>query len=90
MHPAKFVSLLFAYAGILLIIQAGFTSDWQLSLESVFLAGTGLAIFANAPLRIRKPIETQTPSEYGSFVYFLVILCVLLTVLTAMMVFLSL
>ena len=90
MHPARFVSLLFAYAGVLLIIQAGFGSDWQFSLESVFLASTGLIIFANAPIRMRKPIEEQTPSEYGPFVYVLVILCAAVTVLTAATVFLSL
>lgn len=82
MHPAQFVSLLFAYAGILLIIQAGFSSNWQLSLESVFLAATGLVIFSNAPVRMRKPIEEQTPSEYGPFVYVLVALCLGLTVFT--------
>jgi hypothetical protein len=83
MHPARFVSLLFAYAGILLILQAGFGSGWQLSLESVFLASTGVVIFANAPARMRKPIEQQTPSEYGPFVYILVTLCALVTILTA-------
>ena len=83
MHPARFVSLLFAYAGVLLVVQAGFGSDWQLTLESVFLAGIGLVVFANAPIRMRQPIEKQVPSEYGLFVYALAALCLLLTVLTA-------
>jgi drug/metabolite transporter (DMT)-like permease len=90
MHPAQFVSLLFAYAGILLIVQAGFGSDWQLSLESVFLASTGVIIFANAPLRMRTPIQEQTPAEYGPLVYVLVVLCAAVTILTAATVFLSL
>lgn len=90
MHPARFVSLLFAYAGVLLIIQAGFGSEWQFSFQSVFLAGTGLVLFANAPLRMRKPIEEQTPSEYGAFVYVLVSLCAAVTIITSMTIFLSL
>lgn len=89
MHPARFVSLLFAYAGVLLIIQAGFRSDWQLTLESVFLAGFGLIIFSNAPIRMRQPIEEQTPSEYGPLVYVLVALCLVLTVLTIGMIWLT-
>jgi hypothetical protein len=89
MHPARLVSLLFAYAGILLIVQAGFGSDWQLTFQSVFLATTGLIIFTNAPVRMRKPLEEQTPSEYGPFVYILVALCALVTILTTATVFLS-
>lgn len=90
MHPARFVSLLFAYAGVLLIIQAGFGSGWQPSLESVFLAGTGLIILANAPVRMRRPIEEQRPSEYGPFVYVLVTLCAAVTVLTGVTVYVTL
>lgn len=82
MHPARFVTFLFAYAGVLLVIQAGFLSDWQLSLEAVFFVATGLIIFSNAPARMRKPIEEQTPSEYGAFVYILTALCGLLTITT--------
>ena len=63
MHPARFVNLLFFYAGTLYIIQAGVNLAIQLSLESIWMAITGF-IFWLFPLeRRREPIEEQTPSD---------------------------
>ena len=81
MHPARFVSLLFIYAGMILILQAGFWYDWQLGLELASQAATGAIILLFPLVRMRQPIEEQRPSQYGPFVYVLVGLCLLLTTL---------
>jgi hypothetical protein len=79
MHPARFVNILFGYAGVILILSAGFGHNWQLSLELAWQAATGVIILLFPVARMRQPIEEQTPSQYGLFVYVLGGLCLLVT-----------
>ena len=79
MHPARFVSLLLTYAGVVIVLQSGFFNDWQLSLELAGQAVIGAIILLFSVVRLRQPIEKQKPSQYGPFVYVLVGLCLLIT-----------
>lgn len=81
MHPARFVDLLFVYAGVVLVLQAGFFNGWELGPGLLSQAVTGVAVLLFPVVRARQPVEERTPSRYGPFVYAFVGLCLLLTAL---------
>ena len=83
MHPSRFTTLLFFYAGALLLVQFAVVQEFRLSTDAVTTLGLGLVFCAVALNRYRLPPDEAGPTEYGPLVYLLVGLCVVLTLATA-------
>ena len=82
MHPSRFADWLFLYAGVSSFVQYGFVNGLQLTVDSIWLPAMGIIFCLTALSGFRQPAEDGRPSEYGPFLYVLVALCVVFTVLT--------
>ena len=82
LHPSRATTLLILYAGTLLFVQFAAVQRFELSLEAVGTLGGALVFWGLALRRSRLPPEEAGPTAYGSLVYVLAALCLVLTATT--------
>jgi hypothetical protein len=83
MHPSRLTTLLFFYAGALLLVQFAVVQGFRLAPDAVGTLGMGLVFCAVALNRYRLPPDETGPTAYGPLVYVLAGLCLVLTLVTA-------
>lgn len=80
MRPARFVTVCFLYAGLMLVAQQTLLYPLGFDLSTVAGVGVGLSVLATGLVRLWNPeTERQNPAEYGLFTYGMAVLCVFLT-----------
>ncbi|WP_135536770.1 hypothetical protein [Halostella pelagica] len=82
MHPKRLADILFFYAGVLNVAQYVTAHGVQVVPGSAWQLFTGLLFCLYAAYRWTRLDDEAGPTEYGPFIYFLVALCVVLTVIT--------
>jgi hypothetical protein len=81
MRAARFVTLGFLYAGVLLLAQYWLFSGFRVSVSALAQLGAGLSVLAVGVLRLWYPNEETQPEEWGLFTYGMAALDLVLTVL---------
>jgi len=80
MDPARFVTLGFLYAGILLLAQYALFFGFRADVGGIAQLGVGLSILAAGLIRLRYPEqEADNPAEWGLLAYGMALLSVSLT-----------
>lgn len=80
MDPARFVTYLFVYSGIVIVSQAILINQLQLSGAVLGNLGVGLCLLVIGFHRLYNPEKAErSPAEYGFFAYGMALLAVILT-----------
>ena len=88
MDPARFVTYLFVYSGIVLVSQAILINQFQLSRSELGILGVGLCVLVIGFYRLYSPEKAERyPTEYGFFAYGMALLAVILTAIFLTQVF---
>lgn len=82
MHPARFVTLLYAYCGAVLVIQYLVVSPFSLATGDAWPAVAGVVLWGIAYNRSRQSLEELRPSSYGWVAGLLTLFALVLTLVT--------